>query len=127
MASGRVGGTRSRVTGQIGSEVYRVVRNADGTYTQFVSAKGQQTSTYTTPKLQVQRMITAMVESMMKQLKPVARISMQSGANKSKSLNAFSSFNLHLVAQDCKAHWYGDNTFVYPRHSRYDMNIRDLG
>lgn len=127
MASGRVGGTRSRISGLIGSEIYRVIRNDDGTYTQIVSAKGEQTSTFTTPRLQAQRMVTAMVESMMKQLKPVARISMQSGANKSKSLNAFSSFNLRLVALDCKAHWYGGNTFVYPRHSRYDMNIRDLG
>lgn len=127
MASGRVGGTRSKVSGQIGSEVYRVVRNADGTYTQVVSVKGEQTSTYTTPRLQAQRMVTAMVESMMKQLKPVARISMQSGANKSKSLNAFSSFNLTRVAQDCKANWYGNNQFVYPRHYRTDIDIRDLG
>ena len=127
MASGRVGGTRSKVSGQIGSEIFRVVRNPDGTYTQIVSAKGEQTSTFTTPRLQAQRMVTAMVESMMKQLKPVGRISMQSGANKSKSLNAFSSFNLRLVAQDCKAHWYQDNQFVYPRHLRDNIDIYDLG
>lgn len=127
MASGRVGGTRSRVSGAIGSEVYRVIRNDDGTYTQIVQAKGEQTSTFTTPRLQAQRMVTAMVESMMKELKPVARISMQSGANKSKSLNAFSSFNLNRVAQDCKANWYGNNQFVYPRHYRTDIDIKDLG
>jgi len=52
---------------------------------------------------------------------------MQSGANKSKSLNAFSHHNLLRVAQDCKANWYGNNQFVYPQHSRDDLNVMDLG
>ena len=49
MASGRVGGTRSKVSGQIGGEVYRIVKNDDGTYSQIVSVKGETTVNYTTP------------------------------------------------------------------------------
>lgn len=127
MASGRVGGTKSKISGQVGSAIYQVRRNDDGSYTQVVTAKGERTETSTTPRLQAQRMCTAMVESMMRDLKPVGRISMQSGANKSKSLNAFSHFNLLRVAQDCKTNWYGNNQFVYPQHSRDDLNIKDLG
>ena len=127
MASGRVGGAHSKISGLLGDVVYQVKRNPDGTYSQIVSVKGETTTNYTTPRLQAQRMCTAMVEAMMKQLKPVASISMQSAANKSKSLNAFSSFNLQKVARDCMTHWYEGNQFVYPRHSRYDMDIKDLG
>ena len=127
MASGRVGGTRSKISGQVGAEVYQIRRNSDGTYTQVITAKGETTVNYTTPRLQAQRMCTAMVESMMRDLKEVAKISMQSAANKSKSLNAFSSYNLQLVARDCKANWYGNNQFVYPELDRYDIEQRDLG
>lgn len=127
MASGRVGGTRSKVSGLLGDVVYQVIRNEDGSYTQVVRTKGETTTNYTTPRLQAQRMVMAMVEAMMKELKPVASISMQSAANKSKSLNAFSSFNVQKIARDCVAHWYSGNTFVYPKHSRYDMDVRDLG
>ena len=127
MASGRVGGTRSKVSGQIGGEVYRIVKNDDGTYSQIVSVKGETTVNYTTPRLQAQRMVTAMVESLMKQLQTVAKISMQAAANKSKSLNAFSHYNLMRVADDCKTNWYGNQQFVYPRHDRYDLEVRDLG
>lgn len=127
MASGRVGGTRSKVSGQVGSNIYQVVRNDDGTYTQVVVAKGVRTEETTTPRLQAQRMVTSMVESLMRDIKPIASISMQSGANKSKSLNAFSSFNLRLVAQDCQAHWYDSKDFVYPARTNYGTETEKLG
>ena len=90
MASGRVGGTRSKISGKVGNEIYQVVRNPDGSYSQQVYEKPEIVQTAQTPKLQAQRMITAMVESLMRDLKEVGRISMQSGVNRSKSLNAFS-------------------------------------
>ena len=127
MASGRVGGTRSKISGQVGKDIYEVRRNPDGTYTQIVYAKGEPTATTTTPRLQAQRMCTAMVESMMRDLKEVAKISMQSAANKSKSLNAFSSWNLQRVAQDCKANWYGNNQFTFPYTLDVVQNLADLG
>lgn len=127
MASGRVGGTKAKVSGKVGSEVYQIVRNPDGSYSQVVRAKGTTTINRTTPKLQAQRMCTAMVESLMKQLTPVAKICMQSAANKSKSLNAFSSFNLQRVMQDCKTNWYQHNHFVYPAFVERKNYIIDLG
>lgn len=114
MASGRVGGTKSKVSGTIGSEVYSLRRNPDGTYSQVVSAKPETTTYTNTEKQAAQRMVTAMIEAMMRDLTPVARISMQSGVNPSKSLNAFSSFNLNKVREDMIANWYGNQKFVYP-------------
>ncbi len=114
MASGRVGGTKSKVSGTIGSEVYSLRRNPDGSYSQVVSAKPETTTYTNTEKQAAQRMVTAMIEALMRDLTPVARISMQSGINPSKSLNAFSSFNLNKVREDMIANWYGNQKFVYP-------------
>lgn len=114
MASGRVGGTRSKISGQVGNIIYQIVKNADGTYSQVEYGKPESVVQTITPKLQAQRMCTCMVEALMRDLKPVGCISMQSGANKSKSLNAFSSYNLMLVGRDCKANWNGGNQFRYP-------------
>ena len=114
MASGRVGGTKSKVSGTIGSEVYSLRRNPDGSYSQVISAKPETTTYTNTEKQAAQRMVTAMIEALMRDLTPVARISMQSGVNPSKSINAFSSFNLNKVREDMIANWYGNQKFVYP-------------
>lgn len=127
MASGRVGGTRSKIRGQVGNVVYQVVRNPDGTYTQISYGKPEDVTQTITPRLQAQRMCTCMVEALMRDLKEVGRISMQSAANKSKSLNAFSSFNLSLVAQDCKTNWYGNNHFYYPNTNNIGTPSEQMG
>lgn len=127
MATSRVGGTSGKLTGQVGEKVYQIRKNADGTFTQITYEKGVRTETATSARLQAQRMVTSMVESMMKWLKPVAQISMQSGTTKTKSMNAFSSANLLLVAQDCKANWYHSDNFVYPMRMRDAARANDLG
>lgn len=127
MASGRVGGTRSKISGQVGDVIYQVRRNEDGSYSQVVYGKPEKVSPTATPKTQAQQMCTAIVEAMMRDLREVGRISMQSGVNKSKSLNAFSSMNLQLVAQDCKAHWYEGNQFFYPTREMKGATNEALG
>ena len=127
MASGRVGGTRSKIRGQVGDVVYQVVRNADGTYTQISYGKAEDVTQTITPRLQAQRMCTCIVEALMRDLKPIATISMQSAANKSKSLNAFSSYNLQLVARDCRAYWNGGGQFYYPKTGMIGTPSEELG
>lgn len=127
MAKARVGGTKSKIRGQVGDIVYQVKRNDDGTYTQYTYLKGQRTEEVLTPRLQAQRMCMAIVESMMRDLKPVARISFQWAKTKTASLNAFSSNNLRLVQRDCQEHWYGNNVFLFPYRHRTDMQIKDEG
>lgn len=127
MASGRVGGTRSRKAGQIGDVIYQIVKNPDGSYSQVVYGKPEQVTQVITTKLQAQRMVTCMVEAMMRDLKPVGRISWQAGVNKSKSLNAFSCYNLQLVARDSKANWYQGNQFLYPQRFMRDSSVEKLG
>lgn len=127
MASGRVGGTRSKIRGQVGDIIYQVIKNPDGTYTQVSYGKPEDVTSSITPRLQAQRMCTSMVEALMRDLKEVGRISMQSAANKSKSLNAFSSYNLQLVARDCKTNWYNGNKFYYPSTNNIGSPSEQLG
>lgn len=127
MAKGRVGGTKAKITGQVGNNIFQIRKNGNGTYTQISYVKGVRTETETSEKLQVQRMVTCMVESLMHDIKPVAQLSMQAGKNKTNSMNAFSSMNLRYVAQDCKANWYESNEFVYPLPSREWGKTKDLG
>lgn len=127
MASGRVGGTRSKIRGQVGDVIYQVVRNADGTYTQISYGKPEDVTQTITPRGQAQRMCTAIVEALMRDLKPIGRICMQAGANKSKSLNAFSSYNLQLVARDCKAFWNGGGKFYYPQTGMIGTPSEQMG
>jgi len=115
MASGRVGGTKALISGKVGDNVYQIRQNNDGTYGQVVQQYVEKAPPTKTVRLGVQQMCTAMVEAMMKDLKEVGKISFQSGVNKSKSLNAFSSYNLMKLAQDCKANWWDSTNFCYPQ------------
>lgn len=127
MATGRVGGTKAKIRGQVGNEIYQIRNNGDGTYTQIVMEKGVRTETETSELLQAQRMRTAMVEAFMRDLKPVGQISSQYEKTKSASLNAMSSHNLKLVGEDCKAHWYGDNDFFYPYMNNKGTITEEVG
>lgn len=127
MAVARVGGSSGKMRGQVGDTIYQVKRNPDGTYTQYVYSKGGHTEETLTPKLQAQRMCVAMVQSIMRDLKPVGGISFEAGRNKTLSLNSFSSSNLRLVQRDCQDHWYSGNKFIFPARHRTDLQIKDLG
>ena len=102
MASGRVGGTKSLKSGKVGDTVLGIVQEPNGSYAQKVSAYVPTKPQTQTVKLAVQQMCTAMVQAMMRDLKPLAKVAFQSGANKAKSLNAYSCFNLLKVAREAK-------------------------
>lgn len=113
MASGRVGGTKSLKSGKVGDTVLGIVQESNGSYAQKVSAYVPTKAQTQTVKLAVQQMCTGMVEAMMKQMKPLARVGFQSAVNKSKSLNAFSSYNLMLLAREAKDYWQEVHEFEF--------------
>lgn len=127
MAKARVGGTKGMLSGQVGSTIYQIKKNDNGTYTQYAYSKGERTETTFTPKLQAQRMCVGMVESLMKQLKPLVSISFQAGKNKTASCNSFSAANLRLVRRDCQDHWNSGNVFVFPIQYRGYPDFSELG
>lgn len=119
MASGRVGGTKSLKSGKVGDTVLGIVQESNGSYAQKVSAYVPKKAQTKTIKLACQQQCTAMVEAMMRDLKPLAKVSFQSAANKSKSLNAFSSFNLNKVLNEMKNHWYKYHEFMFPEKGNW--------
>ena len=127
MAISRVGGTKGMLSGQVGNTIYQIKNNGDGTFTQIAYNKGERTETTFSPKLQAQRMCTSMVESLMKQLKPVVGISFEAGRNKTSSCNSFASVNLRLVQRDCQDHWYANNRFVFPIMYKGYPDFSELG
>ena len=114
MAVGRIGGTKSRLSGQVGNEIYSAMRNPDGSYTQVVRTKAESVRYSNTSIQAAQRMVTGMVEGLMNRLAPVAKIAIQDAPNDAWAVNKFSSMNLNLVREDMKNHWYDSDHFSYP-------------
>lgn len=114
MAYSRVGGTKGLMSGSVGQQTYYIIKSEDGKYYQRVQAKKEYHSDSITLRLATQRMCTAIIEAMMRDLKPLAKMAFQSAKNKTQSVNAFSSFNLRLLAQDCRQHWDNTGAFYYP-------------
>ena len=119
MASGRVGGTKSLKSGKVGDTVLGIVQEPNGSYAQKVSAYVPTKPQTQTVKLAVQQMCTSMVQGMMRDLKPLAKVSFQSAVNKSKSLNAFSSWNLHKVLNEAKNNWDEWHEFMFPEKGKW--------
>lgn len=61
MARGRVGGSRSKISGKVGSEVYSIVKDADGGYRQVISDLPESKEVAITPELSRQRMFMSIV------------------------------------------------------------------
>lgn len=114
MAVGRVGGTKSLISGQVGNTIYQIVPDGDGGYSQKVMAKPESYRYTNTDKQALQRMKICVVETAMKQMKRLLGISFQSARNKTASVNMFSSLNYSYVDRDTKDHWYEGNQFYYP-------------
>lgn len=114
MATGRVGGTKSKIAGKVGNSIYRIGHDDNGVLQQVVSAAPSEIKYSNTEKQAAQRMFTGMVQGLMAALRPIATISNEYAIDKSHSLNAFSSTNIIKVRQDAKEHWDDSTSFCYP-------------
>lgn len=114
MAISRVGGTHGLLKGSVGNDTYLIVKSPNGDYTQVVQAKKTTHTDTKTVRLAVQQMCTAIVEAMMRDLKPIIKYSFQSAKNKTTSVNMFSQFALRSLANDCRSYWWQDGDFYYP-------------
>lgn len=114
MAVGRVGGTKSLISGQVGNNIYQIVPDGDGGYSQKVMSKPESYRYTNTDKQALQRMKICVVETAMRHLKRLLGIAFQSARNKTVSVNMFSSLNYSYVDRDTKDNWYGGNQFYYP-------------
>lgn len=117
MATSRVGGTKGLLTGSVGGDTYYVQNDGNGNITQVVQQKKTTHTNTKTTRLAVQQMCTAIIEAMMRDLKPLIKISFQSAKNKTTSCNMFSQQGLMTLAQACRQHWYDNSDFYFPYKS----------
>lgn len=127
MAVGRVGGTKSKIRGKVGSVVYRITKDGNGSLQQVLSSVPIDIAYSNSDKQAAQRMFVGMVQGMMSALRPIATISNQYALNRAQALNAFSSTNILKVREDAKAHWYDSTSFYYPTKSKLLSDYPQVG
>lgn len=133
MAKGRVGGTRSRLSGKVGDEVYTVHRDDDGTYTQVVSAMPDTRDDTLTPELVKQRMCMSICYRYMSALAPVINKAFDNKLSKPLNLQEFVRINVPRLRQrmedterESDPIWYyqyGDEN-VYPAPVKLSQEIK---
>lgn len=123
MARGRVGGTRSRIYGRVGNEIYSAKRDGDGSYSQVVSAVPEHTTDVLTPDLVRQRIRMSIIYKHMHMVPDVINASFNDDWSKSMNLQEFVRRNVARLKQleqyesDIYMkpwyYYYGDDNF-YP-------------
>lgn len=101
MARSRLGGSRRKLHGKVGSTVYQVSRDADGRYQQVVYALPEDRELALTPALAQQRMFMSMVMRHMNLLKPFMAAAFEGIPEGTMSVQEFTRVNVEWL----KAHY----------------------
>lgn len=99
MASGRVGGTKSRIYGKVGNEIYSARKNADGDYQQIVSDLPETHTDTLTPDKVRQRIVMSIIYRHMQQLAPVIEETMIDAGTANMFLNDFVRRNVQILRE----------------------------
>lgn len=99
MASGRVGGTRSRISGQVGDTYYSARRNSDGSYTQVVSPMPETREDTLTPEVVRQRMLMSICYRYLSALKNILINSFRDKAGAPLNLQEFVRINIPILRE----------------------------
>ena len=123
MATGRVGGTRSKISGKVGDDVYTVRREGDGSYDQVVAPMPESREDTLTPEVVEQRMIMSICYRYMKAIPFVLNSAFKSNETKSLNLQEFVRINVPILRKKMKElnplvnpiyyYQYGDEN-IYP-------------
>lgn len=120
MGRGKLGGTKAKVRGKIGSEIYQVKRACDGQLVQHVY-KAPESREYTNTVAQARaRMIMGQIERMFHILPDVIRYAFKSIPNGSLSFQHFSKLNYQPLREDVQDHWETDTQFDW--RPKYDLS-----
>lgn len=105
MARGKLGGTKAKVRGQIGGDIYQVKRASDGTLMQSVYAKPESVEYSNTEAQAKARMIMGQIERMFKALPDVITDSYIKIPRGTLSFQHFSKINYPLLKDQVENHW----------------------
>lgn len=109
MASGRVGGTRSKIKGVVGNEVYQIVSDGKGGTDQIVYAKPEGKEFALTPELAKQRIFMSIVMRHMQLLTAVMDAAFENIPEGTLCVQNFARVNIRWMQE----HYLDDPTFNY--------------
>lgn len=107
MARSRLGGSRRKLHGKVGSTVYQVSRDADGRYQQVAYALPEDRELSLTPALAQQRMFMSMVMRHMNLLRPFMAAAFEGIPEGTLSVQEFTRVNVEWL----KAHYADTGDF----------------
>lgn len=109
MASGRVGGTRSKIKGVVGNEVYQIVSDGKGGTEQIIYAKPEGKEFALTPELAKQRLFMSVVMRHMQLLTDVMDAAFENIPEGTLCVQNFARVNIRWMQE----HYLDDPTFNY--------------
>lgn len=109
MASGRVGGTRSKIRGKVGDNVYQIVSDGKGGTEQIVYAKPEGKEFALTPELAKQRIFMSIVMRHMQLLTSVMNAAFENIPEGTLSVQNFARVNIRWMQE----HYLDNPTFNY--------------
>ena len=113
MARGRLGGTKAKIRGKVGSEIYQLKRDPNGALIQSVYGQNPN-PTYTNTKAQAKnRCIMGQVERMWHWLPQIIKDSFASVPRGALSFQRFSKLNYPLLREDFDTHFSENNVYSW--------------
>ena len=113
MARGRLGGTKSKIRGKVGSDIYQLKRDPNGTLVQSVYGQNPN-PTYTNTETQAKnRCIMGQIERMWHWLPQIIKDSFASVPRGALSFQRFSKLNYPLLREDFETHFEKNNVYSW--------------
>ena len=113
MARGRLGGTKSKIRGKVGTDIYQLKRDPIGTLVQSVYGQNPN-PTYTNTETQAKnRCIMGQIERMWHWLPQIIKDSFATVPRGALSFQRFSKLNYPLLREDFETHFKENNVYSW--------------
>lgn len=119
MGRARIGGTKSKLRGKVGGDVYQLKRDASGNLVQSVYALNSSPTYSNTEKQAKNRMIMGHVERMWHWLPQIIKDSFANVSRGAMSFQQFSRLNYPLLREDFESHY--DDSPEFDWQPKYEM------
>ena len=113
MARGKLGGTKAKIRGKVGTDIYQVKRNEDGSLVQAVYLQNLTPKYTNTRKQAVNRCCMGQVERMWHLLPQIIKDSFAQVPMGTLSFQRFSKLNYPLIRTDFEKHYESGNDFSW--------------
>lgn len=120
MARGRLGGTKAKIRGKVGGDIYQLKRDPDGTLFQSVYEQNPNPKYSNTESQARNRCIMGQIERMWHWLPTIIKDAFFNVARGTLSFQQFSRLNYAMLKDDFDNHFDGDSDFSW--NKKYDLH-----